>query len=176
MAQNKMTLISCMVRLRGSLDNVVPPADRGFGVGVVSWPEALLLMNLHEADDCLEGVQRVGFAQTSARDEKARLAHIYGADAVEKMYPGVVPQMEMEMPKGAEDAANAANAAAASEARAASVPLFVIDNPAAAVAAAPAPAPIAEDEPAAEVDPRALFEEPADPAVDGGAVRSRRRA
>lgn len=169
-----MTLVRCMVRINGSLDNVVPPADRGFGVGIVSWPEAELLKHLHGADDCLEGLKRVGYAETTTRDEKARLVRIYGDRAVEEMFPGVAPQMELEMPENAVSASAEADAEAAAVERSAAAPRFVIEEeeapplPPDPVGLPPAQATIEE-----EITADAVMDMP-DPAVDGGAAKPAR--
>lgn len=42
-----MQLYRAQVLLGGDLRNIINPADRGYGHGVVSWPEVLVLRALH---------------------------------------------------------------------------------------------------------------------------------
>ena len=94
----KMTLLWCLIRIQGDMNQVTPPSDRGFGPCIISWPEAQVLAVIHNADDALEQVRVVGTAETTPRAEKARLNALYGDKVVEQLFPGVSPRMELEAP------------------------------------------------------------------------------
>lgn len=69
----------------------------------VSWPEVRLLQALHgEANvfDC----DFVNAQPSTTQQEKMRLLGIYGKEAVDMVYPGARPTMDMEFP-GDRDAA-----------------------------------------------------------------------
>jgi hypothetical protein len=95
-----MQLYRVQVRLAGDLRNVVTPANRGFGHGVVSWPEVLVLRAVHGADSVLL-LEDAGHLDPtpSARVEKARLQQFgYPANVIEALYPGASPRIDMDPP------------------------------------------------------------------------------
>lgn len=124
----KMTLLWCLVRIQGDMNQVTPPSDRGFGPCVVSWPEAQVLATIHNAEDCLEQVRVVGTADTTPRAEKARLHSLYGS-VVEQLFPGVAPRMDLEAPADL-SLSTSEPEAPLTDAGPVAVPSFVITDPA----------------------------------------------
>lgn len=91
----EMILFSCHVALGGDQRNQVPPADRGWGQGVVSGPEIEVLVAGHGQGSVIDPVP-VLKTETTPRAEKARLAAIYTVPVVEKVFPGQNPQMNLK--------------------------------------------------------------------------------
>lgn len=96
-----MTLVTCLVRIGGDLNNVIQPASRGFGPGIVSWPEVLVLREIHGGEEAVEAIRWAGTAQSTPAAEKARLLRIYGAAVPESLFPGSDPRIPLEMPEDA---------------------------------------------------------------------------
>lgn len=94
-----MQLYRAQVLLGGDLRNIINPADRGYGHGVVSWPEVLVLRALHgqQSVKLLEDAGRVD-PSPSARAVKAKLLSQYPGERVEELYPGASPRIEMDPP------------------------------------------------------------------------------
>lgn len=61
----------------------------------VSLPEVEVLRFLHGSDSILD-VKPFASVEQTAKEEKARLQRIYGADVLEEVFPGRNPQMELE--------------------------------------------------------------------------------
>jgi hypothetical protein len=118
-----MSLVRCRVRIAGDLRQEIEPATRGFGHGIVSWPEVLVLREIHGGDDSVTAIELVGSATTDAESEKARLSRLYDGTLVENLFPGASPRMQMTMPKGAA-AELAADTRAMSD-----TPTFTLDLP-----------------------------------------------
>jgi hypothetical protein len=68
----------------------------------ISWPEAQVIMALHGEENVFE-VKPVAIGETSVSAEKERLALKYGFKAVEQVFPGRNPRMEMTMPAESEN-------------------------------------------------------------------------
>jgi hypothetical protein len=94
-----MQLYRAQVLLGGDLRNIINPADRGYGHGVVSWPEVLVLRALHgqQSVKLLEDAGRVD-PSPSARAVKAKLASQYPRERVEEMFPGASPRIDLDPP------------------------------------------------------------------------------
>lgn len=70
----------------------------------VTYPEALLLEHIHQQPgkpDPIRRVKHVGYVKRDTRQEKARLARIYGPRPVEDVFPGRRPDMERFYPMDA---------------------------------------------------------------------------
>lgn len=96
-----MQLYSVQVRLGGDMRNTIPPADRGYGHGIVSWPEVLLLRVVHGGDDTVLLVADAGQTEgeVTPRAEKGRLVNLgYPRATVERLFPGASPRMDMDPP------------------------------------------------------------------------------
>jgi len=63
----------------------------------VSWPEIEVIRFLH-GHDAVDAVKAVAEYKQSAKAEKERLRLIYGNNALEEVFPGKNPQMELDMP------------------------------------------------------------------------------
>ncbi len=63
----------------------------------VSWPEIGLLQHLH-GEEAVYNIEVVESVKSTSSQEKLRLTGIYDPQAVELIYPGKSPVMEMEMP------------------------------------------------------------------------------
>jgi hypothetical protein len=68
----------------------------------VSYPEVDVLRSIH-GDDAVLDVQVIAETEQTARDEKERLVLKYGSSAVEAVYPGRSPRMELTAPKASID-------------------------------------------------------------------------
>lgn len=81
--------------------NCIEPVDRGFGHGIVSWPEVQVLRVVHGGDDTViltadEGQFK---GKHSARAEKTRLLQFgYSGAVLERLFPGSSPRMDMDPP------------------------------------------------------------------------------
>ena len=96
-----MQLYSVLVRLGGDIRNAITPANRGFGHGVVSWPEVQVLRAAHGGDETVVLLADAGrtAADVSPRAEKNRLlAFGYPRQVVERLFPGASPRMDMDPP------------------------------------------------------------------------------
>jgi hypothetical protein len=82
-----------MVRIGGDIRTVMPRGE----FNPVSWPEIDVLRTLH-GDEAVTDVKPIAKVQQTAKAEKLRLTHIYGAATVEDVFPGKNPQMELDMP------------------------------------------------------------------------------
>jgi hypothetical protein len=63
----------------------------------VSWPEVLVIQSLHGEDNVFDAE----FARSEPSNiqmERMRLLGLYGKEAVDNVYPGARPAMEMEFP------------------------------------------------------------------------------
>ena len=88
-----MHFCTAQIQLAGDLRNVVHrEKDRP-----ISWPEAEVLRFIHGEDAVLNVKPFVSVKQT-AKEEKERLAIIYGYSVLEDVYPGKNPQMELDAP------------------------------------------------------------------------------
>lgn len=63
----------------------------------VSWPEIDVIRAIH-GESAVTEVEPFAEVQQNARDEKVRLAGIYGGEMIESVYPGRNPQMELNAP------------------------------------------------------------------------------
>jgi hypothetical protein len=81
--------------------NCIEPADRGFGHGIVSWPEVQVLRAIHGGEDTVLITEDAGQlkGKHSARAEKTRLLQFgYSGAALERLFPGSSPRMDMDPP------------------------------------------------------------------------------
>jgi hypothetical protein len=81
--------------------NCIEPVDRGFGHGIVSWPEVQVLRAIHGGEDTVLLIEDAGQApgKISARGEKTRLLHFgYAGAALERLFPGSSPRMDLDPP------------------------------------------------------------------------------
>jgi len=96
-----MQLYRVTVRLAGDMRNTVEPSDRGFGHGIVSWPEIQVLRAIHGGEDTVVLTEDAGQApdKTTGRAEKSRLLQVgYAAGILERLYPGSSPRMDLDPP------------------------------------------------------------------------------
>jgi hypothetical protein len=94
-----MQLFKVLLAIGGSDHMVIPPADRGWGQGVVSGPEVEVLRMCHGAGTVREITPfdfEEGAVETTTKREKARLMRLYPGDKVEQVFPGVNPQMTLQ--------------------------------------------------------------------------------
>jgi hypothetical protein len=63
----------------------------------VSWPEVRVLQQLHGEDSVFD-CDFVRSEHANVQTEKMRLLSIYGKEAIDNVYPGSRPAMEMEFP------------------------------------------------------------------------------
>ena len=89
-----MDMVSCTVNLGGDVRSVVHRKARN----PVSWPEIDVLKVVH-GEHSVKVVAKVGRTQTTAMQEKERLLTIYDPAAVEAVFPGRRPMMEMSVPQ-----------------------------------------------------------------------------
>jgi hypothetical protein len=77
-------------------DDITQTVIRGY-FNPISWPEVDVIRSIH-GDSAVTEVEPFVEVKQTARDEKIRLAGIYGNDVIEAVYPGRNPQMEMIAP------------------------------------------------------------------------------
>lgn len=93
-----MQLYSVLVRKAGDLSNTLQPRNRGWGPGIVSWPEVCVLRAVHGGADTVLLLEDAGKVEApTSRAEKARLLSFgYPRAVVERLYPGGNPQMDFD--------------------------------------------------------------------------------
>lgn len=69
----------------------------------VSWPELQVIMAMHGGEENVYDIKPIAVGETSVQAEKERLNTRYPRAAVEAVYPGRNPRMEMLMPAESED-------------------------------------------------------------------------
>lgn len=92
MEKTEMHFVTCMIALGGDIRNVLPRTE----FSPVSWPELDIIRSIH-GDDSVTDIKPFVKVEQTAKQEKERLMHIYGAAVVENTFPGKNPQMELEM-------------------------------------------------------------------------------
>lgn len=88
-----MQLVKCLLRPGNDKNTVVPKGD---GPPFVSFAETYVLAAIH-GPGTVTNVEPVGEIESSPEEEFSRLYSAYGP-IVEKLFPGVNPQVPMEMP------------------------------------------------------------------------------
>ncbi len=86
-----MELAKIQVKLGGSNDMIITPADRGYGFGVVTAPEIAVLRRVH-GEDAVIVLETAGKTDVAVAAEKVRLFNTYGG-VVNEILPGAIPQM-----------------------------------------------------------------------------------
>lgn len=87
-----MHFCTAKIALSGDLLNVVHRDS----FAPVSWPEIEILRTLH-GEEAITDIKPFVRIEQSAKDEKHRLAVIYGAEIVEHVFPGRNPQMQLDV-------------------------------------------------------------------------------
>lgn len=78
-----MQVVSCKVRLAGSVLNEVVKSD-------VTAPQVLVLRSVHGGADSVVDIKATGTIDVSDADERERLVALYGMKAVDKVFPSYV--------------------------------------------------------------------------------------
>jgi hypothetical protein len=88
-----MDYVTAKIALSGDVANIMYRGpDRP-----VSWPEVTVLQYIH-GDDAVYDCEFVRSEVSSAQVEKRRLLGVYGATAINELFPGARPIMEMDFP------------------------------------------------------------------------------
>ncbi len=88
-----MQLVKCLLRPGNDKFTVVPKGD---GPPFVSFAETYVLAAIH-GPGTVTNIEPVGEMESTPEEEFARLHALYGS-VVRELFPGVNPQIPMEMP------------------------------------------------------------------------------
>jgi hypothetical protein len=88
-----MQLVKCLLRPGNDKHTVVPKGD---GPPFVSFAETYVLAAIHGPGTVMN-IEPVGEIESTSEEEYGRLFSLYGP-IVEKLFPGINPQIPMEMP------------------------------------------------------------------------------
>jgi hypothetical protein len=92
-AASKISICVCDVALGGDTSTIV---NRG-STNPVSWPELRLIIHLH-GKNAVTNVAVIGEQPAKREAELSRLRGIYGDKAVDFLYPGAFPDIQMKAP------------------------------------------------------------------------------
>ena len=85
-----MQRCDCTVRLAGELGNTVRKTG-------VSPAEIVVLRFIHGGDDTVVEIQPTNMDKSSHANERERLKYIYGAEVVEKLFPGAYAKLPISL-------------------------------------------------------------------------------
>lgn len=96
-----MDWITCEVQLAGDMRNTVVRGSHN----PVSWPEMFVLQAIHGPDSVINIRYDRSDACNIPHEEYRRLQSIYSMEYLTRVYPGGNPNIQLEMPESAKNAA-----------------------------------------------------------------------